>query len=176
MCHLFLISSVSVRSLPFLSFNVPVLVWNIPLISPVFLKRLLIFPILLFSSVSLHCSLKTAFLSLLAVLWISVFSWVYLSLSPLPFSSLHFSTIGKASSDNHFGFLHFFFFGTILVTVSCTVSQTPVHSSPGTLSTRSNPLNLFVLPLYSHKGFDSGHTWVAYWFSQLSSVWVWILE
>ena len=84
-CHLFLISYASVRSLPFLSFIVPILAWNIPFISPIFLKRTLILPILLFSSISLHCSFKWAFLSLLAILWNSAFSWVYLSL--FPFSS-----------------------------------------------------------------------------------------
>ena len=35
----FLISSASVRSLQFLSFIVLILAWNVPLISPVFLKR-----------------------------------------------------------------------------------------------------------------------------------------
>ena len=39
------------------------------LLSLIFLKRCLIFPILLFSSISLHCSLRKAFLSLLAILW-----------------------------------------------------------------------------------------------------------
>ena len=116
---------------------------NFPLISPIFLKRSLVFP-LLFSSVSLHHSLKMAFLSLLAILWNSTFSWTYLSFSPLLFASLLSSTIFKTSSDNHFAFLHFFFFEMILVTASCTVLQTSVHSSSGTLSTRSNPLNLFV--------------------------------
>jgi len=63
---LFLISSASDRSLPFLDFIVPILTWNVPLISLIFLKRSLVFPILLFSSVSLHCSFKKAFyLSLL---------------------------------------------------------------------------------------------------------------
>ena len=47
--HHFLISSASVRSLSFLSFIVPILAQNVPLISPVFLKRCLDFPILLFS-------------------------------------------------------------------------------------------------------------------------------
>ena len=51
-CYLFLISSASVRSIPFLSFIVPIFVWNIPLVSPIFLKRSLVFPILLFSSIS----------------------------------------------------------------------------------------------------------------------------
>ena len=70
-CHLFLISSASVRSLTFLSFILPIFAWNVPLVSLVFLKRSLVFPSIvfrLFSSISLHCSLKKAFLSLLAVL------------------------------------------------------------------------------------------------------------
>ena len=88
-CHL-LISSASVRSLLFLSFIVPVFTWNIPLVSPVFLKRFLVFHFVSFSSISSHCSLKKPFLSLLAILWNSVFHWVYLSVSPLPFASFFF--------------------------------------------------------------------------------------
>ena len=42
---------------------------NVPLISLVFLKRTLVFPTLLFSSISLDCSLRKAFLSPLAILW-----------------------------------------------------------------------------------------------------------
>ena len=38
-----------------------------------------------------------------------------------PFTSVLFSAICKASSDNHFAFLHFFFFGMVLVTTSCTM-------------------------------------------------------
>ena len=109
-----LISSASVRSIPFLSFIVPILAWNIPLASQIFMKQSLVFPILLFSSISLHWSLRKAFLSLLAVLWNSAFKWVYLFFSPLPFASFLFSTICKASSSNHFAFLHFFFFGMVL--------------------------------------------------------------
>ena len=60
------------------------------LVSLIFLKRPLVFLILLFSSISLHCSLKKAFLSLLPILWNSAFSWVHLSLSLLPFASLSF--------------------------------------------------------------------------------------
>jgi len=37
----------------------------------------------LFSSISLHWSLKKAFLSLLAILWNSAFRYLYLSFSPL---------------------------------------------------------------------------------------------
>ena len=107
-------------------------------------KRSLAFPIPLFSAIFLHCSLKKAFVSLLAILWNSSFDWVYLSLSPLPFASLLFSAIFKASSDNYFAFFHFFLLGMILVTAFCTMLWTSVHSSSGILSTRSNPLNLFV--------------------------------
>ena len=143
-CHLFLISYASVRSIPFLSFIEPIFSWNVPLVSLIFLKRSLVFPILLFSSISLHWSLRKAFLSLLAVLWNSAFKWVYLSFSPLLFASLLFTAICKASSDSHFAFLHFFSMGMVLLPVSYTMSQTSIHSSSGTLSIRSSPLNLFL--------------------------------
>ena len=89
-CHLFLISSASVRSMPFLSFIVPIFAWNVPLVSLIFLKRSLVFPILLSSSISLHWSLRKV-LSLLAILWNSAFKWVYLFL--LCFSLLFFSRL-----------------------------------------------------------------------------------
>ena len=85
----------------------------------IFLKRSLVFPILLFFSISLHWSLRKAFLSFLAIFWNSVFKWVYLSFSLLPLASLLYSAICKASSDNHFAFLHFFSLETVLVTASC---------------------------------------------------------
>ena len=50
-CHLLLIFSASVRSIPFLSFIVPIFAWNVPLVSLIFLKRSLIFPDLSFSSI-----------------------------------------------------------------------------------------------------------------------------
>ena len=37
--HLFLISCASVRSIPFLCFIEPIFVWNVPLVSLIFLKR-----------------------------------------------------------------------------------------------------------------------------------------
>ena len=76
-CHLFLISSAFVRYTPFVSCIVPIFAWNVPLVSLNFLKRSLIFPILLFSSISLHWSLRKAFLSLLAIFWNSAFRWIY---------------------------------------------------------------------------------------------------
>ena len=50
----------------------------------------------------------------------------------------------KAPSDSYFAFLHFLFLGMVLIPTSCTMSQTSIHSSLGTLSIRSNPFNLFL--------------------------------
>ena len=96
------------------------------------------------SSASLHHSLRKTFFSLLAILWNSAFKQIHLSFSPLPLASLLFSAICKASSDNHFALLHFFFLGMVLIPLSCTMSQTSIHSSSGTVTLRSNSLNLFV--------------------------------
>ena len=74
-CHLVLISYASVRSVPFLSFIVPIFACNIPFVHLIFLKRSLVFPSLLFPSISLHLSLRKSFLSLLAILWKSAFKW-----------------------------------------------------------------------------------------------------
>ena len=70
--------------------------------------------------------------------------------------SLLFSAICKASSENHFAFLHFFFLGMVLTTASCTMSQTSINSYSGTLSDLT-PWVCLSLPLYSHKGFDLAH-------------------
>ena len=107
-------------------------------VSPAFSMSSLIFPILLLSSISLHCSVKKIFLSLLSILWNSAFRWVYLYFSLLPFNSLLFSALCKASSDNHF-----FLWGMVLVTASWKILWTSIHSSSDTLSDL-NPLNLFV--------------------------------
>ena len=77
--YLFLITYASVRSIPFLCFIEPILAWNVPLVSLIFLTRSLVFPVLLFSCISLHWSLKKAFLSFLAIPWNSAFKWVCLS-------------------------------------------------------------------------------------------------
>ena len=115
--RVFLKSSASVWSIPFLSFIESIFAWNVPLVSLISLNRSLAIPIRLFPSISLHCSLKKILLSLLAVLWITAFSWEYLFPLPLCFSSfLHYF---QASSDTYFAFLHLVFFGIVLVTASC---------------------------------------------------------
>ena len=74
-------------------------------------------------------------------------------------ASVLFSAVYKASSDNHLNFLLFFFLGMALITASCTMAQTSIHSSSGTLSDPI-PWIYLSLPLYNHKGFDVGHTWM----------------
>ena len=135
--YLFLISSDSVRYILFLFFIAPIRPWNIPFKSLIFFKRSLVFPTLLFSSISLHCSLRKAFLSVLDILWnlqMGISSFL-----TLPLVSL-FSAVCKASSGNPLAFLHFFFLGMLLITTSCTMSWTSIHSSLGNLFIRFNPL------------------------------------
>ena len=74
-CHLFLISSASVRSLPFVLYQAH-LCMKCSLVSLILLKRSLVFPILLFSSISLHWLLRKAFL-----IWLILSSWCCLTCS-----------------------------------------------------------------------------------------------
>ena len=143
--HLFFISSAFTRSISFLTFTGPVFGQNVTLIFSIFLTRSLVFPLLLLYSSFIHCSLKKAFLSLHPILWNSAFNWIYLSLS---FSlAFHFSyffsylqspqttTLPSCFPISLDGFVH---------CLLCDIVPTSVHSSSGTLFTRSNPLNLLV--------------------------------
>ena len=150
-CHLFLISSASIRSIPFLSFIVPIFAGNVSLVS-VFLEQI--------SSLS-HSIVFLCFLPLITEEGFLIspcyslelcIKCMYLSFSPLSFASFLFSAICKASSDNHFAFLHFFFLGMVLITASRTMTQTSIHSSSGSLSIGSNSLNLLnIIPRISHR-------------------------
>ena len=124
-CHLFLISSDSVRLIPFLSFIEPNCTWSVPYVSLVYLKRSLVFPILLFSSISFHWSHGEGFLispcySLELCIQMGIFF-----LFSFAFGVSLFTAIGKASSDSHFAFLHSFSWG-------CSWSLPPVqcHEPP----------------------------------------------
>ena len=136
--HLLLIASVSVRSLSFLYFIMLIFTWNVSSISLIFLKISLVFPILLFSSISLPCPLRKVFLSLLTILWNYAFRWMYLSFSPLSFTSLLYFSLLFSSQvfvrPPQITILPFFFFGMVWITTSCTVSWISTHSSSGTLS------------------------------------------
>ena len=100
-------------------------------------------------------SLRKAFLSLLAILWKSAFKWVYLPFAPLPLASLLFSAVCKVSSDNHFAFLPFFFWGW-----SWSLPLTWCHKPPSICLSNLIPWIYLSLLLYNHKGFDLGHTWM----------------
>ena len=69
---------------------------------------------------------------------------IQMGISHLFLASLLYTAICKASSNSHFAFLNSFFLGMVLIPVSCTMSPTSIHSSLGTLSIRSNPLNPFL--------------------------------
>ena len=118
-------------------------------ISLIFLKRSLVFPFYCFPL--FLCIDHWGRLSYLPLLFFGTASkWVYLSFSHLPFVSLLFTAICKASSDSHFAFLCFFFLGMVLITASCIMSWTSIHSSSGTLSDLI-PWIYLSLPLYNHK-------------------------
>ena len=106
-CHLFLIFLLLLGPFHFCPLYLLILAWNVPLISPVFLKRSLVFS---HSIVFLCCLL------------ISSCCHLEFCFSLLLFPQL----FCNASSDNHFVLLHFFFSGMVLVTDSCTVLQTSI--------------------------------------------------
>ena len=100
--------------------------WNVPLVSLIFLKRSLVFPILLSSSISLHWSLRKDFFTSPCY---SVELCIQMGISFLFSFAFHFSSFlscCEASSDNHFVFLHFFFLGMVLIPASRTMSWTSI--------------------------------------------------
>ena len=121
-----------------------------------FLKRSLVFPILLLFSLSLHCSLRKVFLSLLCILWNSTFRWVYLSFSPLPFTSPLVSAICKASSDNYLPFCISFSSGWFwsLPPIQCCEPSFIVLQA--LCLSDLIPWISLSLSVYNRKGFDLG--------------------
>ena len=134
-----------------MSFIVPIFAWNVPSVFLIFLKRFLVFPILLFFSISLHCSLRKALLSPFAILWNSAFRWAYLSFFPLPFTSFFPQLF--ASSDNQFALLRLFFLGVVLVTASCTVVQTSSVVLQALCLPDLVPWVCLLPPLCNHRGW-----------------------
>ena len=91
-------------------------------------------PIVLFSSISLHCSLKKTFLYLVAVLW-TLLSDGYIFLFLLCLSLLFFSQLFGGPPQTIILPFAFLYLGDGFD--HCLLYN-------GTLSIRSNPLNLFV--------------------------------
>ena len=152
--------------------TISVLYWAHPcmkysLVSPIFLKRSLVFPILLFSSFFFF--FKQVFLSLLTSLWNSAFSWVYFPFLPC-FSFLFFPQLFLNLPQTTF--LPFcnsisleWFWSLPLVQWYKPLSMVlQVLCLPDLIPSiySSFPLySLFFFPLYNLKGFDLGHTWMA---------------
>ena len=128
-CHLFLICSASVRSLHFCYHDYPCMKHSLDISS--FLEEI--------SSLS-HSIFFLYFFSLFiqeSLLISPCYSLelcIQLGLPFPPFISLLSLAICKASHDNHFAFLHFFFFGMTLITVCCTRLWISIHSSSSILS------------------------------------------
>ena len=120
--------------------------------SLIFLTRSLVCPILLFSSISLHWSLRKTFLSLLAIHWNSEFRWVYHSFSSLPFASLLFSDLCKASSDNTLSFCISFSWGWFW-------SRPPVQGY--------EPLSMSLVYCFSTNYFKAHIFWVNFYFERI---------
>ena len=143
-CHLFLISSAFVRSIPSVLYRAQLCMKGSLSISNYLEERS-------------RLSHSIVFLYLFAL----IIEEDFLMLSLLFFGNLHsngyifpfllcllllfFSQLFvRPPETTIFAFLHFFFLGMVLNTASCTMPQTSVHSSSGILSIRSNPLNLFI--------------------------------
>ena len=138
-CCLFLISSASVRSIIFLSFIVSIFACNVALVYLIFLRSL-VFPFYcfpLFLSI-VHLG-SLSYLSLLFFGTLHSIGGIFLFL--LCLSLLFFSHLFVRPPQT---IILPFCICMVLITASCTMSQTSIHSSSGTLSIRSNPLNLFV--------------------------------
>ena len=164
--------------MPFLSFIEPIFAWNVPLVSLIFLKRSLVFPILLFP-----LFLWIAYWGRLSYLSFLLFgtqhSNGYIFPFLLCFSFPVFSQLFLSPPQRVIlAFLHFFFLGMVLIPVSCIVSWTSIHSSSGTLSIRSRPLNLFSTFTVYCKGFHykkTLHMNITRW-STLKSDWLYSLQ
>ena len=109
--HLFLISSASVRSILFLSYIVAIFAWTLPLVSLIFLKRSLVFPF--YCCPVFLCIDHWGRLSYLSLLFFgTLHSNIYISfLLSFALTSLLFTAICKASSDNHLPFCISFSWG-----------------------------------------------------------------
>ena len=168
-CYLFLVSSASVRSIPFLSFIVPIFAWNVLLVSLIFLRSLVV-PILLFSSINLYWSLRKALLSLLAMLW-ALHSEEYIFPFLLCLLLLFFSQLFvRPSQTTILLFCIPFSWGWFWSLPPVQCHKPPSIVLQALCLSDLIPCICLSLPLYNHKGFDLGHTWMMWWFSILSSI------
>ena len=157
--HLFLVSSLSVRSIMFLSFIVPIFAWNAHFVCLSFLKRSLVFPILLFSSISLHWSLRNvSYLTLLFFGTVHSGGYIFPFLFAFCFSSfLSYLQSLLRQSFCLFAFLLLEWFWS-LPPVQCL--EPPSIVLQVLCLSDLIPWICLSLPLYNGTGFDLGHTWM----------------
>ena len=137
---------------------------------PNFLEEISSLSIPLFSSVSLHWSLRKASLSLLAILWNSALKGIYISFSPLSFASFLSQLFVRPPQTTVLPFCISLPWGWSwsLPPIQCHRPLSIVHQA---LCLSDIILWTYLsLPLYNHKGFDLGHTWMVEWLSLLSSI------
>ena len=142
-CHLFLISSASVRSIPFLSF------FSVHLCMKCYLRIsnfLVDISSLSHSIVFLYFFDHLGRLSYLSLLFFGTrHSDEYIFLFILCLALHLFYQLFVRPPQTTILLFSFLFLRMVLITACCTMSLTSVHSSSGTLSIRSNPLNLLVI-------------------------------
>ena len=96
---------------------------------------------------------------------------LHLLVISFPCLSLISSVICKASSDNHFAFLHFFFPLEWLWPLPPVQCYKPLSTVLQALCLPDLIPRIYSSPsLHHHKGFDLGHTWIVYWLCLLSSI------
>ena len=134
-----------------------------------FLEEISIFSILLCSSISLHWSLRKAFLSLLAILWNSAFKWVYLSFSPLSLAFFFSQEFTRPPQTTILHFCIYYSWGLFWSLPPVQYHEPPSVVFQALCLSDLIPWIYLLLPLYNHKGFDLSHTWMVWWFSLLSS-------
>ena len=150
-CHLFLVSSASIRCIQFLSFIVPFFLWNIPFVSSFLEEITSLSQSVVFLYFFVLITEEDFLISLLFFGTLNSKGYIFsflLCLSLLFFHNYLYGLLRQPFCL--FEFLFVFFWGEgvgemVLITASCTVSQTSIHSSSATLSIRSKPLYLFVM-------------------------------
>ena len=158
--HFFLISPASVGSIQLLSITMPIFVWNVPLVSLIFLKRSLVFPILLFSSI--FFALNWGRLSYLSLLFFGTLHFDgYIFPFLLCFLLLFFSKLFERPPQTTI------FFFCISFSWRRSRSLPPVQChEPLSIVLQAlclsdlNPWIYLSLSRYNCKGIDLYHTWM----------------
>ena len=157
-CYLFLISSASLRSIPSVLCCANLCMKCSPGISIIFLKKSLVFPILLFSSI---CTDHWGRLSYLSLLFFGTpHSNGYLSPFLLCFSLIFLAQLSVKLPQSHFAFYISFSWGW-----SWFLSPVQCHKPPSIVLqalciSDLIPWIYLSLSLYNCKGFNLGHTWM----------------